>query len=184
MEKYHIALTETEAATLAAIDLRLRHPNHDEGRAAFLRNGEPILALVRSLAGRDAIPAVRRSYWKDPDYNKSGVKTSRRGIFEKNGTRGHDIYIHPDFVRYLRYFLFGADLPDAVISAFEEKVGNPEWVTSSDIVPIGHCAHDLTRQYRLPISDAPEEFFKLCLDMGLGLPTAESVMRAVKQVRG
>ena len=67
--------------------------------------------------------------------------------------------------------------------AFEEKVGNPQWVSSSDIVPIGKFARDLTRQYRLDQADAPEEFFKLCLDMGLSLTTAESVMRSVKQIR-
>ncbi|MDE1997176.1 MAG: hypothetical protein KGI75_32050, partial [Rhizobiaceae bacterium] len=77
----------------------------------------------------------------------------------------------------------GSELPDDVISAFEAKVGNPEWVSSSDIVPIGKAARDLTRRYRLDTADAPEEFFKLCLDMGLGLSTAESVMRSVKQVR-
>jgi hypothetical protein len=56
-------------------------------------------------------------------------------------------------------------------------------VSSSDIAPIGKFARDITRQYRLEKTDAPEEFFKLCLDMGLGLMTAESVMRSVKQIR-
>jgi hypothetical protein len=47
----------------------------------------------------------------------------------------------------------------------------------------GKAARDLTRQHRLDHSEAPDEFFKLCLDMGLSLDTAESVMRSVKQVR-
>ncbi len=183
MEKYHIPLTDSETATLAAIDLRRFHDNHDEGRAAYLNNQEPILALLRSLADRDAIPEVRLKYWNDPDYYQGRLKTSRRGVFERNGCHGTDIFIHPSFIYHLRYFLFGAELPDTVITAFEAKVGNPEWVSSSDIVPIGKCARDLTRQYRLPVSDAPDEFFKLCLDMGLGLRTAESVMRSVKQIR-
>jgi len=183
MEKYHIALTDAEAALLAAIDLRRFHDDYDEGRAAFLNNQEPILSILQSLSERDGIPEVRLRYWNDPDYYKGRLKTSHRGVFERNGTRGSEIYIHPHFIPFLRYFLFGADLPDAVITAFEEKVGNPQWVSSSDIVPIGKCARDLTRQYLLPVSDTPEEFFKLCLDMGLSLMIAESVMRAVKQVR-
>jgi hypothetical protein len=79
--------------------------------------------------------------------------------------------------------LFGPELPDDVIAKFEAKVGNPEWVTSSDVVPIGKFARDLTRQHHLDVSDAPEEFFKLCLDMGLSVSIAESVMRSVRQIR-
>ncbi|MGI8398297.1 hypothetical protein ACRYWZ_18165 (plasmid) [Agrobacterium deltaense] len=103
MEKYHIAFMKEETDLLSKIDLRSHHQNHDEGRAAYLANQEPILALLEE---------------------------------------------------------------------FEKKVGNPEWVSSSDIVPIGKAARDLSRRYLLDIAAAPEEFFKLCLDMGLGLSTA------------
>lgn len=183
MEKYHIKLTESEAARLAKIDLRVSHRNHDDGHAAYKANVQPILALLQSLSDRSAIPPERLNYWNDPRYHQGRIKASRKGLFERNGCSGADIYAHPHFIRHLCYFLFGADLPDDVITAFEEKVGNPQWVSSSDIGPIGKFARDLTRQYRLDKSDAPEEFFKLCLDMGLSLTTAESVMRSVKQIR-
>lgn len=183
MEKYHIKLTESEAAILAKIDLRESHRNHADGHAAYTANAQPILALLQSLSDRSAIPQERLNYWNDPRYHQGRIKASRKGLFERNGCRGADIYTHPNFIRHLRYFLFGADLPDDVITAFEEKVGNPQWVSSSDIVPIGKAARDITRQHRLDVSEAPDEFFKLCLDMGLGLSTAESVMRSVKQVR-
>ena len=39
------------------------------------------------------------------------------------------------------------------------------------------------RQGKGPIATDPIEFFKLCLDMGLSLTTAEGVMRSVKQIR-
>lgn len=183
MEKYHIKLTESEAATLAKIDLRDSHRNHDEGHAACKANAQPILALLKSLSDRSAVPKERLNYWNDPRYHQGRIKASRKGLFERNGRTGAEIYTHPHFLRHLRYFLFGAELPDAVITAFEEKVGNPEWVSSSDVVPIGKFARDLTRQYRLEKTDAPEEFFKLCLDIGLSLTKAESVMRSVKQIR-
>jgi hypothetical protein len=183
MEKYHIKLTDSEAAKLAQIDLRGIHRNHDEGHEAYKANAQPILALLHSLSERSAIPPERLNYWNDPRYHQGRIKASRKGLFERNGCKGADIYTHPNFIRHLRYFLFGTELPDEVITAFEEKVGNPQWVSSSDIVPIGKFARDLTRQYRLDKADAPEEFFKLCLDMGLSLMTAESVMRSVKQVR-
>jgi hypothetical protein len=37
-----------------------------------------------------------------------------------------------------------SELPVVVIEACEAKVGNPDWVSSSDIVPIGKAARDLT----------------------------------------
>ena len=183
MKKYHIEVTDEGKALVDAIDLRVSHLNHDEAHAAYEANKRPILALLKSLSERGAIPEERLNYWNNPDYNTGRLKASNKGVFERNGCTGQEIYTHPHFIPYLRYFLFGADLPDAVIAKFEEKVDNPDWVTSSDIVPIGKCARHLARQYRLDRAHAPEEFFKLCLDMGLGLSTAVSVMRSVKQLR-
>lgn len=183
VKKYHIDLSESEAELLQRIDLRVSHHDHADGHAAYNANKEPILALLGSLSERKAVPLQRLNYWSDPRYNFGRVKASRKGLFERNGCTGSEIYTHPHFIPYLRYFLFGPELPDDVIAKFEAKVGNPEWVTSSDVVPIGKFARDLTREHHLDVSDAPEEFFKLCLDMALSLSTAESVMRSVRQVR-
>jgi hypothetical protein len=183
VENYHIKLTEAETTILAKIDLRDDHRGHTDGHLVYQTNAEPILALLESLSERSAIPKERLKYWTEQRYNPGRIKASRKELFERNGCRGTEIYTHPHFVRYLRYFLFGAELPDNVVTSFEAKVGNPQWVTSSDIVPIGKCARDLTRRHNLNRAHAPEEFFKLCIDMGLGLHVAESVMRAVNQVR-
>ena len=127
---------------------------------------------------RDAIPEERLNYWTDPDYNTGQLKASNKGVFERNGCTGQEIYTHPHFIPYLRYFLFGADLPDAVIAKFEEKVGNPCRVTSSDIVPVSKCARAHARQHSLDRAHAGEEFFKLCLDMGSsGAPRPSSCVR-------
>lgn len=183
MKKYHIELTPGESTLLSQIDLRTAHASHDEGHAAYNANKVPILALVRSLSERRAVPPERLNYWNEPAYNTGRIKTSRKGLFERNRCTGEDIYTHPHFLPHLRYFLFGADLPDAVIEAFEQGVGNPKWITSGDIVPMGKLARDLTRRHGLDKQDASDEFYKLCLDMGLGLDTACSVMRAVRQIR-
>lgn len=183
MEKYHISLTEEEAALLDRIDLRVRHVGHDEGRAAHLADREPIPGLLRSLRERDGIPEERLRYWLDPEYNTGRLKASHKGVFECNGRRGNEIYELPHFVPYLRYFLFGADLPVPVIAVFKEAVGNPEWVTSGDVVPMGKRARGLAREHQFDRRDAAEEFFKLCLDMGLGANAAASVRGAVMQLR-
>lgn len=183
MQKYHIELSAEETELLETIDLSIFHSNHDEGHTAYNANKQPILKLLERLADRSAIPEERARYWNDPKYNIGGRKTSRKGVFEKNGCIGEDIYTHPHFIPHLRYFLFGADLSDPVVVKFEEKVGNPNWVTSSDIVPIGKCARDLAREYGLERNAAAEEFFKLCLDMDLGLDNARSVRQAVMKLR-
>jgi len=143
--KYVIELTEEEAALVEAIDLRVSHPDHDEGHAAYQANKRPILALLESLNARGAIPQERLNYWNDAAYSTGRLSASNKGVFERNGCTGDDIYTHPHFIPYLRYFLFGADLPDAAITAFESKVDNPDWITSSDIVPIGKYVRDLAR---------------------------------------
>ncbi|MFP1131206.1 hypothetical protein [Asticcacaulis sp. W401b] len=182
MEKYHIELTENEKPILAKIDLKLGdwRESHDDGHRRYLSNKEPILSLLESLAGRQAIPSQRVAYWNDPAYRSGRIKASRMGLFERNNCRGDDIYTHPHFIPHLRYFLFGTDLPDAVVLAFEEKVGKPEWITSSDIVPLGKFARELARNYNLDRTAAVDEFFKLCLDMGLGLNRSSQISRALK----
>jgi hypothetical protein len=79
--------------------------------------------------------------------------------------------------------LFRVEFPDEVITTFEAGVGDPAWVSSSDFAPIGKLAPDLTRRHVLDKSSAADEFFKLYLDMGLGLSAPQSVLRAVRQIR-
>ena len=151
MEKYHVELTDNEQMLVARIDFE------SCDRESYLNNQEPILALVRSLSDRNAIPEQRLKYWNDPEYNVGGRFTSKRGTFERNGTEGDEIYRHPHFLKYLRYFLYGADLPDDLIDRFrsscEEGFVNFSHVTSSDIVPICKSARTVSRiairKYRL-----------------------------------
>ena len=178
-----INLTDEEKALFRKIDLRPSHENHDEHFAALIANKEPILALLQSLCERRAIPRERWKYWDNPDYNTGMTNASHKKVFERNGTVGEDIYTHPHFIRYLRYFLFGPDLSVYIVESFKNQVGNPDWVTSGDIVPIGECARSLTRKHNLNRKDAAEEFFKLSLEIGLGLETAKFVRQSVMKLR-
>ena len=181
MNKYHIALTDDEKSLLDKITLRMSI--YDDPREIYLKNAEPVLKLVHSLFGRNAIPEIRLKFWSDPEYRiNRRIKSSPKGVFERKGCTGDDIYIHLNFLPYLRYFLYGADLPDEVISRFEEQVGNPDWVTSGDIDPMGKCARALIRKFNLNRRKAPEEFYKLCLELGLEF-YARIIMDSAKRVR-
>jgi hypothetical protein len=115
-----VALTDDERALIARIDfdpdqMRLHGRFYDvieESRAAAKE-------VTLSLIEREAIPKIRRAYFTDPALNV-GLKRSRIEVFEGNGTRGEDIFEHPHFLLYLRYFVFGPDLPKATIEGFCE----------------------------------------------------------------
>lgn len=180
MNKHHIPLTDEEKALVEAIIFDWDRYNADV-HEVYLNNEQPVLALVDSLARRQAVPEVRLKFWCDPKYQTDKrTKLSNKGIFERNGCTGQEIYTHLHFLPYLYYFLFGANLPDVVILKFEEKVGNPDWITSGDVLPICEHARMLTRQFKLKHYRVPEEFYKLCLDIGLDRYAARMVRREVK----
>ncbi|MCY4499029.1 MAG: hypothetical protein OXC14_17310 [Rhodospirillaceae bacterium] len=183
MSRYVTELTDEEKTLVEAIDLRM-WPPMDEHSDVCRANKRPILALLTALTQRRGIPEQRWKYWSNPTYRIGGTgKSTSRDVFEKNGNVGDEAYVHPHFIPYLRYFLFGPYLPSEVIAKFEEKVGNPGWVTSGDIMPLGKLARDLTRQHPLPRDGAALEFFKLCLDIGLDPNVARSVRDSVMKIR-
>ncbi len=177
--EYHIDLTEEEKKLTDKIDFGNTKPQTQE---AYQTNQEPIVKLMRSLLERNAIPSHRMNYWGDSEYNIGGHGKSRREVFERNGTCGEDIYTHPHFLTYLYYFLFGSTLPNSVILKFEKRVGNPELITSGDILPIENYARTLTKEFDLERDYAAEEFFKLSLDIGLDVYYAKGVRDSVKKL--
>jgi len=174
---YAIELTDHEAAILSDIQLDQSALDHEQ----YERQGPLVLNLLKLLTERNAIPEVRLRYWSDPEYQIGRLKASHKGLFERNGRRGDEIYTHPHFLKYLRYFLFGAQLPAGAIAEFERVVGNPEWVSSGDITDITKGARAIVRKYGLQEED--EEFYQLGLDVGLSQSFAKSVRDAVKQTR-
>lgn len=173
---YRIDLTDEESSLLEGIELDAEHVDHE----VWKRRAPLVLKLMKSLRDRDAIPEVRKRYWSDPEFYLGRQQTSHKGAFERNGNTGKDIYTHPSFLKYLRYFLFGPQLPDAAISEFESIVGRPEWVTSGDLTHITKGTRVLVRKYGLQGSD--EEFYRLALDVGLDQSFAKAVRDAAKQV--
>lgn len=175
--KYAIELDEDEVDLLAGIELDALKMDHEQYR----RQSPLVQQLTKKLMDRRAIPEVRLRYWSDPDYQLGRLKTSHQGLFERNGTRGDDIIIHPHFLKYLRYFLFGASLSENVIVAFEETVGDPQWVSSGDIDEIAKGTRGIVRKFGQQGED--EEFYKLALDIGLHQWFAKVVRDAAKQTK-
>lgn len=73
--------------------------------------GRRMVPLMRSLAAKGAIPEARARYFLDADFNPGDTR-SRRDVFVGNGCRtDKEIFGHPHFLKYLRYFVEGPGLP-------------------------------------------------------------------------
>jgi hypothetical protein len=181
MSTQPIPLSQSEQALYDAIVWDVVRAGHDAQRAR--EDGDRALALFRSLMDRDAIPEVRRRYFVDAEYNPGGRGRSRLQGFERNGRYGDDIIRHPHFLKYLRYFILGCELPDAVVQAFSGAVEDCGPITSGDVAPLAANARALVRRSHLDPRVAAEEFFKLTLDCGLGASGAAAIRTSVLTVK-
>lgn len=175
-----IPLTEAEKALLERIEFdALRISGGPEQVNAVCSAARE---LTLSLLKRKAIPDHRVQWFTSPEHNIGGYKSSRKENFERNA-HGADILSHVHYLPYLRYFIFGPQLPAAVIDRFGEAVKDCGMVTSGDIIPLGDTAKRLTRDYNLDKHEAAEEFYKLALEHGMVDYEARSIRDRVKKSR-
>jgi hypothetical protein len=122
-------------------------------------------------------------YWTDPTYRHGPMKGSRKHIFERNGTTGRDIYEHPSFLKHLKYFLDGADLPANLIARFSERVRDIGHVSGSDALDLAKDARSEVRRYGLTPHSASDEYYKLALDCGIAQMWANSIRENIRRMR-
>ncbi len=161
--------------------------DHDEIVAleheAWLANGEMAASLFERLSKRQAIPEVRLRYFADPEYNPRNPKASRFELFLRNAKTREEVLRHAHFIPYLRYFVFGANLParikQAFLGEFQEHNG--------DIEPLVRLARMLYRELkRTPHPQdytLPEDFYQLALDCGCARWDAKRIRDAVKVIK-
>jgi hypothetical protein len=148
-----------------------------------VRNGELACRLMKMLLARDAIPAQRLRYFDDPDYRSGATKGSRQQLFERNKTTGDDIYRHANFLDYMRYFIFGTDLPPSIIDQFSTKAFAFGHVGPSDALELGKLAREMTRKHGLQPRNAADEFHRLALDCGIYHGHADRIRSVVHNTR-
>jgi len=161
-----IELSSEEQALLEQISFT--DHNHETLKKSCQAAGK----LSEMLFKRQAIPKIRIEYFINPKYN-IGTNKSRKEVFESNGTKGLDIFYHGNFLEYLKYFVFGPDLPSTLIAEFCTKL-------DEDNLPA--IARKLVRKYGLNSREASEEFYKLCLECDLEWES-RSVRDSVRSVR-
>jgi hypothetical protein len=173
-----LVLTPQELELVRRIDLREDLLPGEDARAIYPANHDPILRLLKSLSERNAIPKHRLALWTDPRLKPEHLRGSHQEVFARNGAVGDDAYTHPHFKPYLRYFLFGADLPQGAIQEFERQVGDIRGFSGSDILALTKKTREIVRTYDLRDRKYATEFQKLALDVGLSIDNAESVRTA------
>jgi hypothetical protein len=181
LNRFTIELADEESAIAGALNFnQVAFVGNYDG---YLQNADLAHRLTTSLLGRDAIPPQRKSYFADPEFHPGGRGSSRQDNFVRHGNSHDEMLRHPNFLKHLRYFVYGAELPAAVIAAFADAVEDCGMVTSGDIVPLGQKARQLARSHGLERSAVAEEFFKLCLDLGLSPGQSASIRTSVLQLR-
>jgi hypothetical protein len=180
MNKSDIELTSEESEVFAQINL---DPHALKGFEDSQQNANLVEFLMESLIDRKAIPDVRISFFTNPEYNSGGRGKSRQEIFENNGTKGKAIFRHAHFLRHLRYFVCGPNLPPGLIAGFRAEVENCGNITSGDTPTLVNYAKQQTKAQGLEPKKAAEEFYKLALDCGLDTYYADAVQKSVQKMR-
>lgn len=181
LNRYQIQLTQEEAELARQIDFRLDFPPNIDRHIVYLSNSGPIISLMKSLIDRGGILERRWALWNDTELHVGRPKGSYKTLYAQNGNVGDEAYTHPNFIPFLRFFLYGASLPEVVIAQFEAQVGNPEWFSGSDIIELSKKTRELVRRYNLKSSRSDLEFQKLALDVGLSNYHANSVRAAAHE---
>jgi hypothetical protein len=164
MNKIELNAQETEwVNTLGTFEISLSEDY--EKRISKLETAD---LLARSLLSRSVIPEVRFNYFTKPEYNLSNPKKSHEEIFESNGTKGEEILSHPHFLSYLKYFIYGAELPGSLkseLAALKENHSYDDDFTE-EAAPI---IKKYFKSFGSERTAFAEEVFKLCLDLNVPL---------------
>lgn len=173
-----IQLTPEEDELLKTIDFDLSQSDW-EVRTACLNAAA---ALTESLLERGAIPEIRRRYLTDPELNIGGHRKSRMQGFTDHGLREDAIFRHGNFLRYLRYFINGPDLPEATVAGFRTIVEDDAGTSGEVLDHLCRFTRSAVRR-GLPVEryKVPEEFFKLALECELDLHIAKCVRESAQK---
>lgn len=181
MARHSIKLTPEEEALKASIHFKWEAMQGDY--KAVITNGERVTKLVELLAKREAVPERRIKYWDHPDYQHGRLKGSHKSIFERNGTKGREIFEHVHFLPYLKYMIDGADLAAPLVDRFSDKVEDLGRVSGSDALDLAKDARNEIRKYGLAPFEACEEYYKLALDCGIAEMWANTIRENLKKMR-
>ena len=142
---------------------------------------ESLQELTFSLLERNAIPKKRYQFLTKKEFQFGQTKKSRWEIFESNGSIGHNIFKHPHFIKYLMYFINGANLDDLLISQIEQ-IYNKNYYKDDALEEIYNFLkiNDKIPKERNSRNCFSEEVFKLLLDFEIELDSCHRLRQKIK----
>ncbi|XJC72746.1 hypothetical protein ACHFCA_17235 [Delftia tsuruhatensis] len=143
----------------------------------------PMAALTESLLDRQAIPEIRLQYFTDPDFYPKGRGRSRQELFTREGCTDDEISSHPNFRKFLEYFVFGPNLPEHIIQAFRRGRSFGVRLSRSDKNDLLPVAKSFVKEHRLDPISVADEFFKLALECGALPEVAEELRKSIDGIR-
>lgn len=132
-----------------------------EVRKAMLKSSKE---LSNSLLNRNAIPKPRLRYFSDPKCNLSNPRISHEQIFEDNGKKGSAILEDPSFLKYLKYFIYGPNLPESLLSELYRIKAESFYDDDFKDLALLHIRSYFKRS-SLTAKELSEEIYKACLDL-------------------
>lgn len=137
--------------------------------------------LMQSLLDRNVIPKNRIKYFTLPEYNLPSLRKSRQQLFEHNGKSGSRIFEDPAFLKYLQYFIYGAELPWELKVDLQAAKSNAYY--ENEFV---EEAYTIVKRYQQSIAledeVLAEEVFKYTLDIGIELPACIGLWGKVRTI--
>lgn len=136
-------------------------------------NSELAHLLAVSLFERNAVPAHRIRFFEDAEHNV-GRSCSVRESLEHAGAEGDAVYARPEFLKYLRYFICGPELPEKVERVFRRELVERGGGSQRRLVA---KVRELART--LGASDEQrEKFYQQALEFGLHALSAREIANA------
>ena len=147
-----------------------------------IRKLDSLKLLTKSLLDRKAIPEQRIKFFTDKDFQFGGAKKSRKEVFESNGTKGTEIFRHAHFIRYLIYFVEGANLDNHLIKSIEGICDRNHY--SDDA--IGEIYNFLKSGSLIPKDkssrqELADEIFKLLVDLKVELSYCHQIRNKIRR---
>lgn len=136
--------------------------------------------LMQRLLDRNAIPKIRIKYFTQSEYYLPASRKSRQQVFEHNGKSGSRIFEDPAFLKYLKYFIYGAELPWELKVDLQAAKSNAYY---EDEFVEDACSIAKVHR-RLFLGDEnlyAEEIFKHALDIGVELPVSKRLWEKVRK---
>lgn len=165
--------TDEERALLSQIDFESREQED------IRRSAEASGLLTPLLIERGAIPEVRIRIFTDPECFIGGHGKSHQEIFWGNGTPNP--YPHPHFLRFLRHWINGPDLPADTVNGFRKIIN--DGLQDDEIEGAIKFAREEVRRLGLDPKKAREEFFRLTLECGEDVGDAARVREGVRTMK-